>query len=367
MKTLQTILGSLALAGAVAVPASGQISKSDSLDSILQGRNILIDAPSNELVQKADDKEAYQKIFNDFKGKSFRVTQSIVYTSGEKEEVKAIYEFPEKMSEPIKLHDKEKFGFTSKGRSYNRYAFGYDLKDEGKTIYMGAIKNSDTRQTLFFIGLDENKKHKFLCGSYDAKKDVLGLHDNITINFKEISKDEYAEVEKYRKGIVGKYKAKKMYTVKNNKKFEFEIDVSKDYVLVNEKEMIITKTDLETDRPVKTKLYLDEKVHKPLEVEFNDKGEMIYNPSKYKNPYKTFYDFNISNNEFFYHSAIEVLKVTPKDHTELFDTIKSTITISEKIVPVLEPDGTMELHVYKKTVDKNDEYVDHLFILEKVK
>jgi hypothetical protein len=185
----------------------------------------------------------------------------------------------------------------------------------------------------------------------------------LTFTLEEFSKKEYEEVKKFRNGIIGKYEAKKLYELKNGEKYVVKLDKAKDHENLLEQEHTSTKTDPATGKETKHRVYVDYRTHLPLELEFTDKGEMIFNSSKYKNPYKTLYAFDIANNEFIYRTPMEVLKVVPEKETAIFKEKRDQFGFGENIIPIFEPNGQMSLEYHMKY----NTGVTHVYTLERVK
>jgi len=355
MKTLQTILGSLALVSAVAVPVNQ--SNADTLDSLVDNKTRV------ELMQDKKEKTVAEKIFDFYKGKIFKVTDSRSYrdVDGKLDWTKsnAVYQFPDSLSGSIKLYQGNDAGFTSEGRIGLEMSSGEDedsLWMEGFILYMKI-------PTAFKITLNSRNEQVIQCKYYIQSAEDWGDVKNSTITFEEFSKSEYEHVEKLKKSIIGRYEMKEFYHITDNKKVRGNVDLTKDHRVVTEKLLKFKSRDSETGEIKEHELYVDYKRHSPVEVEFNDKGEMIFSPSKYEKPFKTPYDFNMANNNFYYRTCMEMTAVVPKNNASIAKKYLDSSPYSDRIVPVFKLDGSMYLEMYRPI----DESATHLFILEKAK
>jgi len=362
MKTLQTILGSLALAGAVIVPVSQ--SNAESLDSLVGNK-----ASRVELMQDKKEKTVAEQIFDSYKGKIIRVVTKDATKPGS--ELEAIYEISESMTGGLKKYPRVLFpGFDSKGLGSREGLYSIE-KDSvllfGNFWNSGVLDDStgmvETRKLYLKVSQNLNSKDS-VSGDliYATEKELVTL-PNFKFTINEISKKEYEEIEKFRKGIIGKFEAKTWHRLENGKKTFLNIDKKVDFTSENEVETTCTKTDPETGKKTIHKIYVDKRHHLPLEIEFNDKGEMTYNSSKYKNPYKTRYALDLANNVFYYRTAFEFLKVVPENFAETFKKKLDEQVLFEKLTPIFEPDGTMSLEYHIKYADS----MTDVYCLKKVK
>lgn len=364
MKTLQTILGSLALAGAVTVPASGQISKSDSLDSLMSNN---VNTPRVELMQ-AKEKTDAEKIFDFYKEKMYRLEVTASFPDGtSKGYGKIVLEFGKTFSDGVKSYTRGE-GLNENGRT----RFNFDKESESKLVFYSgqSFKMENNMHALVCIGLDKEKNIPFLDPVVSAltdKKEMKTI-ENASLMFEEFSKEEYAEINKIRKGIIGKYKAESIYSIKDDKKVFYKLDEN-DFSLVTEHELSLKRYDPKTDKSTFRKVLIDYKDHNPLEIELTDSGRLIYNPSKYKVPHSTIYDLNISDNIICYHSNMEVLKVVPEDSAAEVKEFYQLLPTYRKIVPIFEPDGTfsLELHTANLLNGANQKETDYVYVLKRAK
>lgn len=363
MKTLQTILGSLALATTVAVPVSQ--SNAETLDSLVDNKTHV------ELMQDKKEKTDAEKIFDTYKGKIFRVNRKLVIeASNVNREDNYLFEFPEEMSEKFKKYANGD-GLNALGRTKLEIA----ATGDGKGLLLKDVlllsgdyfKNQD-----FWFDMYIDPKTNKQAIAWIAYHRETGEWENYssynTTTLTEISKKEYGEITKLRKDIVGKYKLKSYYALKNNgaknpEKKQLELPKD-DYETSDENELVYDKIDDETGKSTKQKVYVDFKCHAPLEVEFTDKGEMIFNGSKYKNPYKTAYDLNIADNTISYHTYLEIVKVVPEESADAMKKVHSEAKYTAVILPIFEPNGSISLEMYTQTMSFANNKV---YVLEKVK
>lgn len=368
MNKLQTILGSLALAGTVAVPVSQ--SNAETLDSLIDSNTSHI-----ELMQANAEKSVAQQIFDSYKNKLFVV--KVYSSSGDSNRyVERILEFPDDLTKKVKLHDPEEaLSFTTKGRT-NTLGLNDGLKgalrdggtDSSLFIEFWKYKNfeSDTANSYIRVGIDpKTKQHVFNVVSIEDGKGSL---KNNQIVFEEFDQKVYEIIDGFKKGIIGKYKVKNLFEIKNNIKYEMKLDDVASFELKNEKETNFLKIDSK-NQVKEHKFFVDFKVHNPLELEFTDKGEMIYNSGESKTPYKTSYDFDLYRRQFYYQEFSETVRVVPKSSTQLFDEFMSTVSFRYAMMPIFEQGKSIiELEVYQTIVDEaKKESHQRLFILEKVK
>lgn len=363
MKTLQTILAALALSASISGSSIGQ-KHEDSYGETLETALIDNNSSKSKIELLQDKKENNEMpvltaLFNaNYKGKIIKVKSVQVMKDGTTEEREAIYEFTEKMADGIKLHIKGGyFGLTAKGHKTQHI-----LADKDEMLLFENFWHYESMKAFITITEDPVTK-KPIVGNLITDGEKSFIAKPLTFTLEEISKKEYDEVNKFKKGIIGKYEAKKLYELKNYEKYVLKLDKTKDYSDVIEQEHTATKTDPETGKETKHRVYVDYRIHVPLELEFNDKGEMIYNPSKYKNPYKTPYTFEITNNLFIYRTPMEVLKVVPEKESAVFRKKRDEFEFGGKIVPIFEPDGQMSLE-YHINYD-ND--TTHVYVLERAK
>lgn len=360
MKTLQTILGSLALAGAVTVPASGQISKVDSLDSALIDNN-----SSKNKIELLQDKEktVAEQIFDVYKGKIFKCKTVLIAGETERSEVDSIYEFPQEMSGLVKCYFGGK-GVSSKGR----LSLGMKANKDNDVLMIDesfTLSGEDFADEDFWLHISrdsESNKHVLELLSRNSKKNKWYNYDGaLSMSLTEISKKEYESIEKLRKGVVGKYKATAMYHEIGDDKIRMDLPGSDFGDSV--RRLTFSAVDPETDKPFKYTAEVQSRIHYPLEIELTDSGEMIFNKSKSEQPFKTVYDLDLCTYMFNFHSFTEIRKISPKDHAE--NTIEYfNREFLNELEPILQNDGTFSLN-FRLPPSEGGEKI--FYVLEKVK